>query len=596
MHEEDLNEEARAGRSRRKRMPSVERSASFDRSEERNGYRSAYGDAGGEREKVWKVKKKKRKSARWIRLRRLLILSVMEVFVLAGIFAYAYVLKQYNKIQRPDFQAKNVENTHLTSEDIQKMKGYWNIAVFGVDSRNSSVGRGYNADVIMIASINRENGDIRLASVFRDSYLSLGDGTYSKINQAYAVGGPEQAVRALNQNLDLNITDYVTFNWKAVATGVNILGGVEMDITKPEFRYLNSYITETVKGTGIGSVQLKAPGKHHLDGVQAVAYARLRYMDNDYTRTERQRKVIQLCVEKAKRADAQTLSDLAGNLLTMVATSLRWEDGMSLALNVQKYKIAGTLGFPMERAEVSMGKRGACVLPQTLESNVKALHEFLFGDTAYEVSKQVKEIDYKLAVDRTKYKNQAEEAKREKLEEENAERETGKEESSDLTDSVSGKKSESAAPEEGGFYRETDAYGRPIFPTDARGEMIVETDEYGNPLFDLHESDSDDEGEATFETDPFGRPTGLSPQKPERPSYSENNLTPETKTSESAPPFQDVKPLAPGEKTDEMTERGPGSVKHTTAQSAPSAPTPPKTEAAPGPGAPGIVMPHREME
>ena len=237
---------------------------------------------GGNGGKAWKTGKNPRKNSSLtkIRIRRLIVFAILEVFVLAGIFSYAFVLKQYNKIQRPDFEASKVENTVLSSEEIQKMKGYWNIAAFGVDSRDSSVGRGNNSDVIIIVSINRENGEIRMCSVFRDSYLSLSNGSYSKINAAYAIGGPEQAVRALNQNLDLNITDYATFNWKAVATGIDILGGVDIDLTDAEFKYINSYITETVKATGIGSVQLTHAGQNHLDGVQAVAYARLRYMDD----------------------------------------------------------------------------------------------------------------------------------------------------------------------------------------------------------------------------------------------------------------------------------------------------------------------------
>ena len=342
------------------------------------------------------VAEKTPKSAKAIKRRRFIIMAVLEVFVLLAIFAYAYLLKQYSKIQRPVFEVKNVENTELTTDDIAKMKGYWHIAAFGVDSRDSSVGRGNNADVIMIVSINRENGEIRIASVFRDSYLSLANGNYNKINQAYAVGGPELAVKALNQNLDLNITDYVTFNWKAVATGINILGGVDIDLTQPEFKYINSYITETVKGTKIGSVQLTHAGMNHLDGIQAVAYARLRYMDNDYTRTERQRRVLELCVQKAKQADPATLSNLAGNLLSMVATSLTWDDGMSLATN---------------RREINMGFKGACVIPNTLEKNVKDLHTFLFGGEEYTVSNQVQEIDNHIASDIARYRGRSEERK-----------------------------------------------------------------------------------------------------------------------------------------------------------------------------------------
>ena len=452
---------------------------------EADGEKAWKTETGGE--KAWKTGKrpKKNSSLARIRIRRLIVFAILEVFVLAGIFAYAYVLKQYNKIQRPEFEVSKVENTVLSSEDIQKMKGYWNIAAFGVDSRDSSIGRGNNSDVIIIVSINRENGEIRMVSVFRDSYLSLSNGSYSKINAAYAIGGPEQAVRALNQNLDLNITDYVTFNWKAVATGINILGGVDIELTDAEFKYINSYITETVKGTGIGSVQLEHAGANHLDGVQAVAYARLRYMDDDYTRTARQRKIIELCYQKARKADVQTLSDLAGNMLSMVATSLTWEDGMSLAAQVRNYTIAGTQGFPEDRKESIMGPKGACVLPNTLKSNVRQLHGFLFGDEAYECSSQVREIDNRIWSDEANYKARAAASKAEEQEkrarkaseeeEEERERENGSD--SENEDGDASGASRTHATDENGEIIEDDF-------DDPDGEILgpLETDEDGHVI------------------------------------------------------------------------------------------------------------------
>ena len=109
-------------------------------------------------------------------------------------------------------------------------------------------------------------------SVFRDTYLNIDDDNdYNKINHAYFTGGPNDAAKALNKNLDLNITDFVTFNWKAVADGINILGGVDMEISRAEFYYINSFITETVEATGVYSTHLKHAGMTHLDGVQAVA-------------------------------------------------------------------------------------------------------------------------------------------------------------------------------------------------------------------------------------------------------------------------------------------------------------------------------------
>ena len=231
--------------------------------------------------------------------------------------------------------------------------GYWTIAVFGVDSRDGNLGSGALSDVEMLCSINKKTGEIRLASVFRDSYLRIdSDNDYDKINEAYFKGGHEQAVSALESNLDLSIDDYATFNWKAVVDGINILGGVDLEITDKEFAYINSFITETVNSTGIGSVQLEHSGMNHLDGVQAVAYARLRLMDTDFNRTERQRKVLGLAMEKAKHADGKTLKNLASAIYPEISTSIGLNDLLTFARGARKYYIGQTSGFPFSHQEM----------------------------------------------------------------------------------------------------------------------------------------------------------------------------------------------------------------------------------------------------
>ena len=348
-----------------------------------------------------KPKKKRKKS----KVAFFFTMLIAEVFVLGVIFAYAYALKQYSKIQRPDYNVEQVLNTDLSEKKLAEMRGYRNIAVFGVDSRDSSVGRGNRSDVIIICSIDQPNGEIQLVSVYRDTYLDVGKNSFQKATHAYSYGGPARAVKMLNDRLDLNITDYITFNWKAVATAVNILGGVDIDITPAEFKYINSYITETVKGTGIGSVQLKAPGMQHLDGVQAVAYARLRYMDTDYQRTERQRKVVELAFEKAKKADPKTLNDLLGNVLSMVATNLTWQDGLDVINDIGKYKLVDTQGFPFKKDDMTKGTKGFIVVPIDLVSNVVKLHSYLFGDENYEASAKVKAYSERISEDTGFYKD-----------------------------------------------------------------------------------------------------------------------------------------------------------------------------------------------
>ena len=271
---------------------------------------------------------------------------------------------------------------------------YWTVAVFGVDSRDGNLGAGALSDVIMLASINRKTGDVNLTSVYRDTYLQIDDeGKYHKINEAYFKGGPKQAIAALNRNFDLDIDDYVTFNWKAVAEGLNVLGGVDLDISDKEFAYINAFITETVQGTGLGSVQLEHSGMNHLDGVQAVAYARLRLMDTDFNRTARQRKVLELAMQKAKAASKKTLVATAMTVMPDIQTSIGADDILDIAKTVKKYNIQNAVGFPFSRDTTNVGKMNV-VVPATLVSNVAQLHPFLYGDDAagFTPSAKVQEI------------------------------------------------------------------------------------------------------------------------------------------------------------------------------------------------------------
>lgn len=276
-----------------------------------------------------------------------------------------------------------------------KQEGYYTIAIFGVDSRNGNVGKEALADVNMIANINRETGAIQLVSIYRDTITEIdGKGNYHKLNEAYFKGGANGAVAALERNLDLDIEGYATFNWKAVVDGINILGGIDLEITEAEFKYINGFITETVEGTGVGSHHLKQPGMNHLDGVQAVAYARLRLMDTDFNRTERQRKVVKLAMEKAKNADFATINNIMVTVLPQLATNLTLDDLIPFAKDLKKYYLSETTGFPFELVGMNIGKKDY-VIPVTLKSNVIKLHSFLYaesGTDTYTPSAKLKEI------------------------------------------------------------------------------------------------------------------------------------------------------------------------------------------------------------
>lgn len=450
-------------------------------------------------------------AARRKKRRRIITMIIAECIALIFIFGYAYVARQLSKLQRPDdFKISELQTNELNVDTVETMKGYWTIAVFGVDSRDNAINKSTHADVNIICNVNRDTGEIKLVSVFRDTYLNLTEGgTYNKLNQAYFTGGPEQAIQVLNRNLDLHINDYMTFNWKAVADAINVLGGVDIELSDAEFYYINGFITETVEATGIGSHHLKHAGMNHLDGVQAVAYARLRLMDTDYARTERQRKVIAKAFEKAKQADFKTLNTLIGTVFPQVSTSIWVDDLVGNAKNINKFHIGDTMGFPQARGDANMGKKGAVVVPQTLESNVIKLHEFLFGDSDYSPSQTVKNISAKIAADTGMYREgqYVDHVSTEGvIQKPKATKPAATKAADDEKEEI--KTTTAAATDENGnpIEPETDEDGNPITrPTTAdRPGMrptAAETDEDGNPI----ELETDEDGNLIeLETDEDG--------------------------------------------------------------------------------------------
>ena len=274
---------------------------------------------------------------------------------------------------------------------------YWTVAVFGLDSRDGNKEAGALSDVIMLASVNKRSGEVKLSSVFRDSYLQIDEeGTYHKINEAYFKGGHKQAIEALERNLDIKIDDYVSFNWSAVAKGISALGGVDIELSDAEFFYINAFITETVESTGIPSVHLEHAGMNHLDGIQAVAYGRLRLMDTDFNRTARQRKVLSLAFDKAKKAGPVKLMQVASLVLPELSTSLDMGDITNLATQLDRYHIGESRGFPFARTTMKIKKMDV-VIPATLSSNVTELHSYLYGKESYNPSAKVQEISAHIA-------------------------------------------------------------------------------------------------------------------------------------------------------------------------------------------------------
>ena len=442
-----------------------------------------------------RMRDKKKKARRT----RIITMVIVELLTLVCIFGFGFVYRYMHMTADVAFDVSKVRNDNIDISQKQKMSGYWTVAVFGVDSRNGDVGKGANADVQIIANVNMGTGDITLTSVYRDTYLNLGKGDrYSKSNAAYAEGGPEQAVAMLNKNLDLDIENYVTFNWKAVADVIDLLGGVDIDVSKAAFYYMNAYIHETCLKSGISAqnpaaMYIKQAGPQHLNGVQAVAYARLRYMDSDFERTKRQREVISQCLDLAKKTDLATLTKIIDTVLPQVAFNIDTADIIELAKGISRYNIRESVGFPKDLKDQMMGKKGACVIPATLESNVVWLHSILFADENYTVSDAVKRYSQKISDDSGYYAShkETEESDKKFTKSDEDEIEKTKAETDENGDSIKKPKTD----KDGYLIKGTDADGKYIYETDADGNKIkASTETKADETKETKESETDADG------------------------------------------------------------------------------------------------------
>ena len=330
------------------------------------------------------------------------ILFILEIVVLllfiGGLFVYGQISAKLDKI---DIQETDLADQDIvTNDQAPQMTGYTTYALFGLDHRSKNEKLNTeNSDTIIIASINNDTKAVKLVSVYRDTLLNVKDDTYSKANSAYALGGPTNAVSMLNTNLDLNITDYVAIDFNALVTVVDCLGGLDIPLSYAEIVHMNNYCVETSEETGKSYTPVELPDPkpedeeaivdtYHLNGVQATSYCRIRYTASlDMGRTERQRRVIQMIVDKAKKAGLSTIFDIMDQVFPMVKTSVSKTEILKMIPAMIGYSIDETTGFPNDYKFAQV--KGSVIVPTTLESNVLKMHQFLYGDTSYTPTQDV---------------------------------------------------------------------------------------------------------------------------------------------------------------------------------------------------------------
>lgn len=317
--------------------------------------------------------------------------------------------EKYEYIVDTDFDRNDTGINEGVNSDI--LDDYTNIALFGVDARYGELKSGIQSDCIIIVSINKETNDVKMASIYRDTYArcDYGEGNYvyAKINSAYNRGGAEAAVKTLNTNFDLNIQDYVTINFDGIAEIIDLMDGIDVVITSDEAEYVNGYINSYYHEIGKDELMYTQDievrgGVHHLNGVQATAYCRIRKvpiyledgtsLNNDFGRTARQRLIINKMVEKAKAMGLEQVLDLAetvfeGEKATFL-TSIPYDDVIDLIPLVLEFTMGESAGYPTKYVPYVEGGQEHLV-PNNLAQMVVDLHKQLFGVDSYTPSKTV---------------------------------------------------------------------------------------------------------------------------------------------------------------------------------------------------------------
>ena len=324
-----------------------------------------------------------------------IMIGIVLILILTVAVAYWYVNSKLENMDRTEIKAEDLVINNEVRESLNLGDGYTNIALFGVDSREKNLGAGTLSDCIIVASLNNQTKEIRMVSVYRDTLLNLSNGTYTKCNAAYSYGGPVMAINMLNMNLDLDIEDYVTVDFSAISDGIDMLGGIDIEITEEELKALNYHLVGTAIAVGRESPFVESAGMVHMNGLQATTYARIRSTaGGDFTRTKRQRLVIEKVVEKVKQTDLKTLDAMINTMFPKISTSFTLTEMLTYATGYKDYVLGENTGFPYNdlMSTDTLSGYGSIVIAGSLTSNVSRVHQFLFGTENYTPSAQVQTI------------------------------------------------------------------------------------------------------------------------------------------------------------------------------------------------------------
>ena len=342
-----------------------------------------------EKKKTSEKKARKRSN----RAKMFLVLTVLIVTLVTTAFAIAYTKNfvggKLAKVNRLDVDRSSL---NICPKAKKELSDYDNILMLGIDTRDIENNEGSRSDAIMIVSINKISGAIKIASVYRDVYLYIPvEERFDKATHAHVYGGAQETMRMLNINLDLNIEKVIVVNWGSVAKVVDAMGGLSVDVKKNEIDEMNRYINDTGRTVGGKTDMIENPGYRKLDGIQAVTYARIRKGESggDTARAKRMRKLLNAAVKKLKGMSFRELDQWSDEAMPAIKTDIDSKEILSLLLKVTRYDIQNSIGWPNKHDGWIM--EGVWYdFPMTLERNVMIFHKKMFGRESYRPSGMVK--------------------------------------------------------------------------------------------------------------------------------------------------------------------------------------------------------------
>lgn len=331
--------------------------------------RSAMQDSQQRKKKRYQQKKRRNK-----RIKQAAIVVLFVISILGGHIA-GRIHAQFNEVmnQRDLSDIVDLSTVDVNDSAVDSDTEITNILLVGADKREdwSQAGR---SDAVMVATLDMKHKRIKLTSLMRDMYLPIPDHGENKFNAAYSFGGVALLYKTIANNFDLKVDSYVVVDFGAFKNVINTIGGVDIELTEAEYKYLTTAYKK-------GPVKKLKSGMNRMNGAQALAYTRIRQdIHADFGRTERQRKVIQSIFTKAKKMSYSQLVDLAKSIMPSVSTDLTNDEILSLLTSVIRLGTTeiDQMRIPIDNSYTTNKIRGMSVLVPDMAVNKSALQKFIF--------------------------------------------------------------------------------------------------------------------------------------------------------------------------------------------------------------------------